>query len=264
MIQPFYYIGVAFWNMMLNLIGINAVQTPASFSQVTWDYVTMDIYPWMLAIGATILNISFYVGFIRQANNLKQNFTLEVVVECGIKVAIGNALLVSGVSLMEHFFQLASYLSGSILLETPVIFAQSDSDVGSVVFYAVFGMIFCVICMVCSIMIFLTVYGRYLQLYLLVAVAPVAIGTLPGGPGMSQSAFAWIRTFLSKVFSIVVIMLTIVIASKMCNAIDFGSMDGVAGAFDGAVQALQNICTMILLTASVKGVDAFMKQTFAL
>ena len=264
LVDPFYLIGVAFWNMMLGLIGITAAQTPEMFSQGTWAFVTLDIYPWMTVLGATLLNISFYIGIIRQSNNLKQNFTLEILVESGIKVCIGNALMVSGLSIMGKFFDIASLLSGGIIFETPVVMAQSDTDAGSILFYAFFGMIFCLICIVCSIIIFLTVYGRYLQLYLLVAVSPVALATLPGGPGMSNTAYAWIRTFLSKVFEIVLIILTIVIAAKMCNGISFGQMSGIVGVFDGAVQALQNICTMILLTASVKGMDVFMKRTFAL
>lgn len=60
------------------------------------------------------------------------------------------------------------------------------------------------------------------------------------------------------------IVIAIVIASKMCNAINFGTLAGTAGVFDGAVQALQNICTMVLLAAVVKGMDVFMKRTFAL
>lgn len=262
--SPFYHLGVAIWDIMLALIGLNAVQTPVSFSSETWNYICNDLYPWTSAIGATILNISFYIGFVRQSNNLKQNITLEVFVECCIKVVIGNALMVSGLLLMRLLFEIASGLAGNILLETPVIFAQEDTDVGSAVFYAFFGIIFFVICIVCSGIIFLTIYGRYSQLYLLAGTAPIALGTLPGGPGMSQTAYAWIRTFLAKVFEIVLIVIAIVIASKMCNSIDFGSLEGVAGVFDGAIQAMQNICTMVLLTAAVKGMDVFMKRTFAL
>lgn len=264
LIQPFYLFGVMLWNSMIGLIGLTAVQTPSSFSQATWKYIINELQPWTFAIGATLLNLSFYIGFIRQAGNLKQDFTLEVFIECCTKVAIGNALMLSGTRLMKLFFSIASELAGSILLDTPVIFAQADTDVGSALFYALFGFLFFVVCLVCSVMIFLTVYGRYLQLYLLVAVAPVAIGTLPGGPGLSQTAYAWLRTFFAKVFEIVVIVMAIAIASKMCNSIDFGTMEGITGIFDGAIQAVQNICTMVLLTSTVKGADVFMRRVFAL
>lgn len=156
---PFYHFGVAVWDFMLSLIGLTAAQTPRSFSTATWNYICNDLYPWTSAIGATILNISFYIGFIRQANNLKQNVTLEVFVECCIKVVVGNTLLVSGLSLMRQILEIASGLAGNILLETPVVFAQEDTDLGSVMFYAFFGVIFFIVCIVCSGLIFFTYMG---------------------------------------------------------------------------------------------------------
>lgn len=142
-------------------------------------------------------------------------------------------------------------------------FVQSDMDGGAIFFYAVFGIIYFAVCLVSSVTIFLTVYGRYLQLYLLVLSAPIALSTIPGGPGISQTAGAWFKTLLAKSFSIVLIALAIIIASKMCAAIDFGQLAGIEAA-DGFIQALQNIFNMLLLTASVKGVDEFMRRTFAL
>lgn len=263
-LQPFYNFSVALWNFMIGLIGLTARQTPAAFSQAAWHYVIDDLQPWTFAIGATLHNVSFYIGFIRQAGNLKQDFTLEVFIECCIKVVLGNALMVSGTKLMKLFFGIASDLAGGILQDTPVIFAQADMDLGSVLFYMFFGFIFFAVSLVCSGTIFLTVYGRYLQLYLLVGTAPIAIGTLPGGQGMSQTAYAWLRTFFAKTFEVVLIVMALVIAAKMSNSIDFGKMSGVGGIFDGALQALQNMCVMVLLTASVKGMDIFMKRTFAL
>lgn len=264
LIQPFYFFGVAFWDMMLGLIGLTAVQTPMSFSRSAWGYIENDLAPWTTAIGATILNLSFYIGIIRQSNNLKQNFTMEIFVECCIKVVLGNTAMLWGMKGMKLLFGIAGDLSAILLLDTPVVMAQEDKDLGSTMFYTFFGMIFFLVCVVCSITIFLTVYGRFLQLYMLAGTGPVAWGTIPGGPGMSQTAAAWFRTVIAKTFEIVLIVVAVVLAAKLCNAIDFGDIAGVAGVFDGAVQALQNIATMILLTASVKGMDVFMKRSFAL
>lgn len=264
LLTPFYSAGIAIWNGMLSMIGMVSVNTPETFSEGTWTYVTDTMYPWALSIGAMMLNIFFFIGIIRQTSNLKQNFTLEIFVECCIKVVFGNALMLSGLELMKSFFSMASGICGSLMLETPELFVQNDTDLGSVLFYMLFGFIFLIVCMVCSVMIFLVVYGRFLQLYLLVISGPIAWGTIPGGPGISQTAVAWLRTFLAKVFEVVMIVIAIILAGKFCNSIDFGTMSGIGGIFDGAIQALQNICTMVLLTASVKGMDGFMKRVYAL
>lgn len=263
-LEPFYYAGVAIWNGMLSLITSVSVNTPETFSEGAWTYVTDTLYPWALSIGAMMLNIFFMIGIIRQTTNLKQNFTLEIFIDCCIKVVFGNLLMLSGIELMKSFFSMASGTCSSLMIETPSIAVQEDNDLGSVLFYMIFGIIFLIVCLVCSVMVFLTVYGRYLQLYMLVVSGPIAWGTLPGGQGISQTAFAWLRTFLSKTFEVVMILIAILIAGKMSSAIDFGTLSGIGGIFDGAIQALQNMCTMVLLTASVKGMDGFMKRVFAL
>lgn len=263
-LTPFYSAGVAIWNGMFSLITGVSVKTPETFSEGTWSYVEGTLYPWALAVGSMMLNIFFLIGLIRQTTNLKQNFTLEIFVECCIKVVFANAMMLSGMELMKIFFNMAGGICESLMLETPELFAQEDMDVGSVLFYMIFGIIFLVVCLVCSVMVFFTVYGRFLQLYMLVVSAPIAWGTIPGGQGVSQTAVAWFRTFLSKTFEVVMMVIAILIAGMMCTGINFGNMSGIGGIFDGAIQALQNICTMVLLTASVKGMDGYMRRTYAL
>lgn len=264
LLTPFYTAGVAIWNGMLGLIGMVSVNTPETFSEGTWTYTTDTLYPWALSIGAMMLNVFYLIGIIRQTTNLKQNFTLEIFVECCIKVVFANVLMLSGMEIMKAFFSMSSGICSSLLLETPTIAAQEDTDIGSVLFYMIFGFLFLIVCMVCSVMVFLVVYGRFMQLYLLVVSAPIAWGTIPGGPGISQTASAWFRTFLEKTFEVVMIMIALLLAGKMCSSIDFGSISGIGGIFDGAIQALQNICTMVLLTAAVKGMEGFMHRTFGL
>ena len=125
-------------------------------------------------------------------------------------------------------------------------------------------MLFFIVCLVCSGIIFFTVYARYLQLYMIVAVGPIAWATIPGGHGVSNTASAWIRTFLAKCFEIVIIALAISIGGAMCKSISFGDLTGIGELVDGAIQALQSMATMIIMTGAVKGADIFMHRTFGL
>lgn len=263
-LSPFYTFGTVIWNLMLKLIGVTVGQTPDTYSQLAWGYVQYEIYPWMLALGQSLLVTFAMIGYLRQAGDIKRDMTLEALVDCGIKLILASALMVSGLDLMQLLFSMAAKLSGGILTSTPVIYMQLDMDVGAFLFYLFFGFLYFMVCLVCAGMIFLAVYGRFLNLYLLVLSAPIAMSTLPGGQGMSQTAYAWLKTFLAKTFEIVLIALAIVIGSRLSNLIDFGHLEGVAGIFDGAIQALQNLSTMVLLTASIKGMDMFMRRTFAL
>jgi len=262
-ITPFYYLGMCIWKVMLALIGVTAGETPQTFSAGTWNYITQSIYPLFLAIGSSLLNVFFCVGYLRSVSNLRDGMTLEMFIELLIKVALGNLVIQSIIPIMEQIFNLAGGISQMLVVGVDNPFTQNDLDGGAIFFYAVFGIIFFAVCLVCSVTIFLTVYGRYLQLYMLVLSAPVALSTIPGGPGISQTAGAWFKTLLAKTFSIVVIALALIIASKMCAAIDYGQLAGIESV-DGFLQAVQNIFNMLLLTAAVKGVDEYMRRTFAL
>lgn len=271
---PFYYLGNMIWRLVLSMTGISSVQTPVTFSEGAWEYVSGEVYPLFAAVGATLLNIFFYVGVIRQTGNLKQNLTLETFVELCIKAVVCNAALQMGLTLMRWCFGVAKIFSAAILIEDPDIsFALADMNAGAAVFYMVWGIVYLVVCLITSVTVFLTVYGRFLQLYLLVCAYPLAVSTMPGGPGISQTASAWLKTFLAKNFGIIAILLAVAIASKICSSvyIDFSSVSGVGGVTgemlrftDGAAQGLRNMFTMVLLAASVKGTDMFMKRAFAL
>lgn len=261
-IAPFFTAGIAVWRFMLVLIGGVAIQTPESFSSDTWSYVTSDLYPMFLAIGSVLLNLFFYIGYVRQASNLRQEMTLEIFVEMCIKVCLGNLLIQSSVVITSAMYASSGNMAALILSGTDDPFQQDDVDGGAIFFYLVLGIVFFAVCVVCSFTVFLVCYGRFLQLYMLVLAAPPALATIASGGGISQTAVAWIKTLISKSFSIVAIALAITISSKLCNAIDYAT-EGLE-AINGASQMLQNMCTMVLMTASVKGADVFMRRTFGL
>ena len=163
-ITPFYYIGMAVWKIMLILIGVTAGETPQAFSEGTWNYITQSLYPLFLAIGSTLLNVFFLIGYLRSVSNLRDGMTLEMFIELCIKVALGNLVIQSIIPIMEQIFNLAGGISKLLIAGTDNPFVQSDMDGGAIFFYAVFGIIYFAVCLVSSVTIFLTVYGRYLQL----------------------------------------------------------------------------------------------------
>lgn len=259
----FYNLGIHIWNWALSIIGLVASTTPQNFSSEAWVYVTTTVLDFSMGVAAALLNIFYLVGIIRLSTNLKEAFTLEVFVDNIIKMLLGNLLILYGIDLIIILFDIAAISADAFLLDV-VTFAQSDVDAGSIMFNFVFGILFMVICLVCAAMIFMTLYNRYLWLYMLVGVYPFAFCTLPGGRGVNSTASAWTRTFISKCFEIVVIAMAVSIASRMCNAIDFGTMPPTYAQLDGALQTIQSIATMIILTASVKGTDLFMRRAFGL
>ena len=125
----------------------------------------------------------------------------------------------------------------------------------------VIGIIFLVIAIVCAATIFITMVGRTIQLYMLAATGPLAV-CIPGGPGIQNAAGAWIKTLLSKSFSIVVIVMFVVLVSKL-NLHDFLG-DNILTDIILPTGCIENMFMMMLTAAGVKGADLFLKQTFGI
>lgn len=262
---PAYAIGNAIWNLIMAMVGNVLVVTPQGFSAEAWNFIANQLYPWALGIGVALLNLFFLVGFFKEASNIKENLTWEILINQGIKVIVANAFMQSGLSIIREFFQVASILSGQVYLNNIPPFSTEDIDFGSYLFFFIFGAIYVLAAIICGFMILLTVYGRYLKLYVMVVMAPVAMSTMAGGRGMEQSAYAWIKNFLVNVFEILVIAITMAVAGKMISSIDFMThASGLVNLIDGFPAVLQSLFTMILMTAAVKGADSMLRQSFAL
>ncbi len=264
---PFFAAGNAIWEYFIGLVQDILIKSPMAYAPEAWNFVEGVLYPWSLSIGMLMLNLFFFIGMFKQASNLRQNFTLEVMVETGIRWAVVNMLMLFGMSLIKHVLDIAAAMMSDLFNAGSIAFriTAQELDIGMTLFMWLFGLIYLIVCIVCGIMIFLAVYGRFLQLYMLVIVGPMALSTAVGGNGIANTAYAWTKTFVAKVFEVVLICIALILASKISMGIGFmDSPDGIGDWFDGFALALQSVIVMIMATASVKGVDAFMRRSFGL
>ena len=252
------------WNLAIDLISTLMGYTPEEFSAPAWEYIINTVYSFNLSIGAVMLNLWYMAGLIRHCSNLKENLTLEIVLDGLIKIMLSNFLLLNGLPLMKSVFKISALMSQGFLSVESLTFRTFQMDMSSVMFMHSLGVLYFIVSLVCAGLVFFSVYGRYMHLYALVGIAPIAWSTIPGGHGISNSASAWLRTFLSKTFETVVISIFIGIAGKLCESINFGQMDGVGQLFNGWIQLLQNMAVMIILAAGVKGSEQFLKRAMAL
>ena len=113
-------------------------------------------------------------------------------------------------------------------------------------------------------MLVLTLYGRYIKLYLSIIFFPLAMPTVLLGRGADAAAYAWVKSFLSNVFEIVVIALVMSIAGMLIEGLSLFASTTVTGFFDGGLQAVNALISIILMTASVKGASSYINKSFAL
>ena len=261
---PFYAFAYAIWNgAMAACTGLMGT-TPEGFSPAAWEYLEDTLYPWATGIGVALMNLFFLIAFCRAASNFKENITLELCIESMVRLVVLNILLQKGFDLISTIFKIASLMSTEVMQMEHLAFYTSDADVGAHLFWWLFGMLYFLVVAVCSIMIILVLYGRYLKLYVLVVFFPFVMPSLVAGRGVDSTAYAWVKTFISNVFEIVVIALVMSIASMIISGglvkIDAPQMMY----FDGGTKALNSLISIVLLTAAVKGTSSFLNKSFGL
>lgn len=260
---PFFMLAKIVWDWCMGLCTGIMGKTPMEFSPQAWTYVENTLYPWAIGIGVSLMNIFFILGFCRAAANFKENITLEVCIEALLRLVCLNIVLQKGLDIIKLLFQISSVLSADIMSAADIPLYTTDADIGAHLFWWMFGFGYFIVALVCAVIIFLTLYGRYIKLYCLVVFYPLAMPTIVAGRGIDATAFAWIKSFISNVFEIVVIALVMAIAGTLIAG--FSSIDmPVLEYFDGAGQAISSLLSMILMTASVKGASVFLNKSFAL
>ena len=262
-LSPLYTLGVNIWNLILSFCLGKGLSTPESFSPSAWAYVNNFLYPFFQAIAATMLNLFFYIGICRQVGNLRESMTLETGVNILIKVILGNLGINSVMLFSKWVFEITG-TTGSVMLSTGEFkgIEQGVLDSVQAMVHMIVGIIFLVVAIVCAATIFITMVGRTIQLYMLAATGPLAVSCIPGGPGIQNAAGAWIKTLLSKSFSIVVIVMFVVLVSKL-NLHGFLG-DNILADIILPTGCIENMFMMMLTAAGVKGADLFLKQTFGI
>lgn len=261
-----YKIGNLIWQLMWGLIRGVVSTTPQAYSGDAWGWVATNLYPWAQGLGALLLNLFYLTGLVRETSNLKETGTIEIIVMGFIKLLVANAFLLSGLAIMEGFFNASALLANDFLTTDMVNFTTDDVDGGTFLFFFIFGVIYAIVATVCAGMILLAVYGRYIKLYMLVVSFPIAFSALAGGRGLENTAYAWVKTFLVHVFEIVVIAMVLNLCNRLIGAIDFAAADtgGLGSLVDGFLGALQSMLIMVLMASSVKGTENFLRRTFGL
>jgi len=261
---PAYAISNAIWNLCMALITGVMTTTPEEFSREAWDYVTEVLFPWSQAIAIALLNLFFMIGYIKQVSNLKEDVTIQTFIKSGFRLLAANGLIQGMLPMIQIFFRMASLLTGQVMMDSVPVFAPEELDGGLLLFFFIFGILYFIVALICGGVILMVVYGRYLNLYMLIVLAPIGVSTLAGDEAISRSGIAMIKTFLSNTFEIVVIAIILGIAGRMIPSINFGRIEALEGLAGGFTSVIQSMFTMVLTAGAVKAVDIKMKRSLAL
>lgn len=265
--DPSWSWGNAFWNDFIKIAFTILTKTPEEFSPEAWAVVTDTLYPWFLSAGVALLNLFFFIGFVRQNTNLRDNITIETWIEGFIKVIIANAVMQEGLTLTGDFLTLQVKATKFALGKNTLTLTNPEMDLGTFLFMNFFmSLIYFITSAVCGIMVVLEVMKRFLYITVSIVVGPVAICTMAGGRGLENTAHSWIKTFLTYCFQFVIIAVILRLGTLMgSNLPDFlQSQEGIGEIFDGFVLCTNNLVLMLFMATAVKGSDNLLEKMFGL
>lgn len=240
--------------------------TPMSVGEGSvWSKVVNELYPPFLLLGSSLLLVFLSIGFLKEITDFRKGITLEILVSYGVRLVLAEFFLVNAIPILQLFFQMAAQLSflsfegASLSGVTP-----SDPQIGEMITYMEWGLLYLIVALVCGFMVLFAVYKRFLNLYLLTVFAPVALSSMSGDHGITQTAVAWVRSFLGSCFEIVVIGFALSISHWMIEAglIVFSVLEGSMA--DWTVGVLEGLMTMTITAGAVKGAEGLLRRSFGL
>lgn len=264
-IKTFYNSAYAIWNFfMTNTYALMGYDLD-KISPKAYKYVTETAYPFFYAIGGSLLAMFLLIGYLRKIDNLKEGITYESFLEMLIKLFIAEGILLNSTSLMNKFISISSTASKYFLGGTPPNLVTTEMDLGTYLLsHLLMGIVFAVMAFICGATILLTVFKRFLNLYMVIAVCPLATVTIAGGRGIENTFYAWMKTFFTETFKVVIIALALRLSGLMVSSMGYINTNYISGLFDGALATVTSMLQMLIVTAFVKGSDELMKRMFDL
>lgn len=121
----------------------------------------------------------------------------------------------------------------------------------------VLALIFLLIAIACCVIMVWSVFGRFINMYMLIPFASIALSTIAGGGEIARTGYAYIKTMLVYAFEIVLMAVVLAIAgSFLMGSSVLDSGDNLQLVY------VESIVKMVCISAALKGCDATFRRAF--
>ena len=228
----------------------------------------------MQAIGLALLVLFFVVGVMKTCGSLTEVKKPEHALKLFIRFAIAKIVVTYGMNLMLAVFQISQGVCSKILtiakvsssanstLPQSIISAiESCGFFESIPLWAV-TLIGGLVVTVLSFIMILTVYGRFFNLYLYTAIAPIPLSTFAGEP-TSHVGKSFLKSYAAVCLEGAIIILSCIIFSL------FASSPPVVDATAAAVTQVwkyigELVFNMLVLVGTIKMSDRVVREMMGL
>lgn len=235
----------------------------------------MDINGALQAVGCGLLVLFFVMGVVKTCGSFTELRKPEMVFKCFVRFILAQAAVTHGMELMTALFHTAQGVAATILdasgltvahaaalPEEMVEVIESVGLIQSIPLWAV-TLLGSLLIWVLSLVMILTVYSRFLKLYIATAFAPIPLASFAGQPSSSIGA-AFLKSYAAICLEGCMVVLACVIFSAFASAPPALSDSSLAPATLVWNYVGEQIFNMLVLVGAVKMSDRLIRELMGL
>ena len=220
---------LATWNSKMAEIFQLLTQSPETFKGGGIWNVIVNIHGAVQAVGLGLLVLFFVVGVMKTCGSFIELKRPEVAIKVFVRFAIAKAAVTYGLEVMMALFSIVQGLIARIMTAAgfsgagDTVLPESIKDAinntgffDSIPLWAVtlLGGLFIT---VLSFIMIMSVYGRFLKLYMYTAIAPVPLSSFAGEPSSSMGK-SFIKSYAAVCLEGAIVVLACIIFSLFASA----------------------------------------------
>lgn len=227
---------IDFFNAWMTTLYDVLILDPISYQNGTIWATVSKIYDALMGPAVSILIIGFYIALIHDSGEFIKTRHFGSVVWTFILLCITASLLQGGKYILllifwcfKEILQTVTGPDGTNFLdlswvELPRQIKLATSGLGATkaTMSFIVVLLFALVIMVCSFTIIMVVYGRLFNIYLHIAVAPLALACGAAGP-LRSTFVSYLKSFVGVCLQGVVIVIVCMLFSAFANSYDFST-----------------------------------------
>lgn len=264
-----------FWNNKQTEIWQLVITTPEEFKGGDIWRLALTLNDGLKAIGYGLLVLFFALSICKSTINFRDLRRPEQGLRFFIRFVLAKTAVTYGIDLMTAIFNICTGIvsviaekmgTAAVDMALPEELETAVNEVGflaSIPLWLV-TILGCLVIIVLSFVMILTIYSRFFKLYMYTAFAPIPLSSF-AGEATSFMGKAFIKSYMGVCMEGAVIVLACLIFSAFTSSGNFGLVDAESSAVVQVLAYLaETIFNMLVLVGLIKGSDRIVKEMFAL
>ena len=262
------------WNGKLSEIWQLITQSPETFKGGAIWNVVVDIHGALQAIGYALLVLFFVIGMVKTCGSFAEVKKPEHALKLFIRFALAKGVITYGMELMLALLNIIQGVISSIMnaagfgspqntvLPSEIVTAIEDCGFfESIPLWAV-TLIGGLFIWVLSFVMILSVYGRFFQMSMYTAIAPIPLSTFAGEPSQNVGK-SFLKSYAAVCLEGAIIVLACIIFSVFASSPPVIDPDAAAASMVWSYIG-ELIFNMLILVGSVKMADRIVREMMGL